>query len=74
LISICISLFAPARNDILPDAHAMAVAARSYLDGLDDYLEVLAQKKRAPIYRLIFSGHQVSSCCILPIALLAHSV
>jgi len=46
LISICISLFACRRNDILPGAYPMAVAARSYLDGLDDDLEVLAQKKR----------------------------
>lgn len=46
-----------------------------YLCGLDDDLEVLASEKiDAPIYRLIFCGHQVSSFCILPIALLVHSV
>jgi hypothetical protein len=28
LISICISLFVPARNDILPEAYAMAVSSK----------------------------------------------
>jgi hypothetical protein len=45
LISICISLFAPARNDILPGAYAIGLQVTGYLCGLDDDLEVLAQKK-----------------------------
>jgi hypothetical protein len=70
LISICISFFAPARNDILPDAYAMAVIARGYLDGLDDDLEVLAQKKQCSYLSFNFlwpSGILMlhSACCLI---------
>jgi hypothetical protein len=48
LISICISLFAPARNDILPEAYAMAVSSKICIASND--LEKL------PVRGFIFSA------------------